>query len=129
LFLGGLDQLHGHGLEQGPQPALLVDRGVRVEGVIAVEEGVGVEVVAGGEALDALVGVDGQQVLGGAIDRVAGLVGARLAGFPGSYRPVDATVLEELGDLVDVRRLRLDLEPWRMPQAVRELDEQPALAG
>jgi hypothetical protein len=29
----------------------------------------------------------------------------------------------------DVRRLRLDLEPWRKTRAVRVLDEQLALAG
>jgi hypothetical protein len=29
----------------------------------------------------------------------------------------------------DVRRLRLNLEPWRKTQAVKELDEQLALAG
>jgi hypothetical protein len=29
-------------------------------------------------------------------------------------------------NLQDVRRLRLDLEPWRDTQAVRELDEQLA---
>jgi hypothetical protein len=28
-----------------------------------------------------------------------------------------------------VRRLRLDLEPWRKTRAVKELDEQLALAG
>jgi hypothetical protein len=28
-----------------------------------------------------------------------------------------------------VRRLRLDLEPWRDTQAVRELDEQLAAVG
>jgi hypothetical protein len=32
-------------------------------------------------------------------------------------------------NLQDVRRLRLDLEPWRNSQAVRELDEQLALVG
>ena len=32
-------------------------------------------------------------------------------------------------NLQDVRRLRLDLEPWRKTQAVKELDEQLALAG
>jgi hypothetical protein len=32
-------------------------------------------------------------------------------------------------NLQDVRRLRLDLEPWRTTQAVKELDEQLALVG
>jgi hypothetical protein len=32
-------------------------------------------------------------------------------------------------NLQDVRRLRLDLEPWRKTQAVKELDEQLALVG
>jgi hypothetical protein len=32
-------------------------------------------------------------------------------------------------NLQDVRRLRLDLEPWRDTQAVRELDEQLAAVG
>jgi hypothetical protein len=32
-------------------------------------------------------------------------------------------------NLQDVRRLRVDLEPWRNTRAVRELDEQLALAG
>jgi hypothetical protein len=32
-------------------------------------------------------------------------------------------------NLQDVRRLRLDLEPWRGTQAVRELDEQLAAIG
>jgi hypothetical protein len=32
-------------------------------------------------------------------------------------------------DLQDLRWLRLDLEPWRDPQAVRELDEQLAAVG
>jgi hypothetical protein len=32
-------------------------------------------------------------------------------------------------NLQDVRRLRLDLEPWRDTQAVRELDEQLATVG
>ena len=32
-------------------------------------------------------------------------------------------------NLQDVRRLRLDLEPWRDTQAVRELDEQLAVVG
>jgi hypothetical protein len=32
-------------------------------------------------------------------------------------------------NLQDVRRLRLDLEPWRNTRAVRELDQQLALAG
>jgi hypothetical protein len=32
-------------------------------------------------------------------------------------------------NLQDVRRLRLDLEPWRDTQAVRELDEQLAATG
>jgi tetratricopeptide (TPR) repeat protein len=32
-------------------------------------------------------------------------------------------------NLQDVRRLRLDLEPWRHAQAVKELDEQLALVG
>jgi hypothetical protein len=32
-------------------------------------------------------------------------------------------------NLQDVRRLRLDLEPWRKTRAVKELDEQLALAG
>jgi hypothetical protein len=32
-------------------------------------------------------------------------------------------------NLQDVRRLRLDLEPWRDAHAVRELDEQLAAVG
>lgn len=32
-------------------------------------------------------------------------------------------------NLQHVRRLRLDLEPWRKTQAIKELDEQLALAG
>jgi len=32
-------------------------------------------------------------------------------------------------NLQDVRRLRLDMEPWRKTRAVKELDEQLALAG
>jgi hypothetical protein len=32
-------------------------------------------------------------------------------------------------NLRDVRRLRLDLEPWRDTQAVRELDDQLARSG
>jgi hypothetical protein len=32
-------------------------------------------------------------------------------------------------NLQDVRRLRVDLEPWRRTRAVRELDDQLALAG
>jgi hypothetical protein len=32
-------------------------------------------------------------------------------------------------NLQDVRRLRLDLEPWRDTQAVSELDEQLATVG
>ena len=32
-------------------------------------------------------------------------------------------------NLQDVRRLRLDLEPWRGTQAVRELDQQLAAVG
>jgi hypothetical protein len=32
-------------------------------------------------------------------------------------------------NLQDVRRLRLDLEPWHDTQAVRELDEQLAAVG
>jgi hypothetical protein len=32
-------------------------------------------------------------------------------------------------NLQDVRRLRLDLEPWHKAQAVKDLDEQLALAG
>jgi hypothetical protein len=32
-------------------------------------------------------------------------------------------------NLQDVRRLRMELEPWRKMPAVRELDDQLALAG
>jgi hypothetical protein len=32
-------------------------------------------------------------------------------------------------NLQDVRRLRMELEPWRKMRAVRELDDQLALAG
>jgi hypothetical protein len=32
-------------------------------------------------------------------------------------------------NLQDVRRLRMELEPWRKTRAVRELDDQLALAG
>jgi hypothetical protein len=32
-------------------------------------------------------------------------------------------------NLQDVRRLRLDLEPWRDTHSVRELDEQLAAVG
>src|SRR5829696_7504744 len=61
--------------------------GVQVEGVVAGQEVLLGQVVAGGEALDAFVGVDREQVLGRAVDRVAGLVGAALAGFPGGNGP------------------------------------------
>ena len=39
------------------------------------------------------------------------------------------TVVGLTTNLQDVRRLRLDLEPWRDTPAVRELDEQLAAAG
>jgi hypothetical protein len=40
-----------------------------------------------------------------------------------------ATRQQVAPNLQDVRRLRLDLEPWRETQAVKELDEQLALTG
>lgn len=36
---------------------------------------------------------------------------------------------QAMTNVQDVRRLRLDLEPWRDTQAVRELDEQLAAVG
>jgi hypothetical protein len=85
------------GGEQRSEDAV-VDLGVEDREPDAVGgQGVAVVVVAAGEGLDALVGVDGQQVLGGAVDRVPRPVGARLGGLPGVDRPVHAGVDQDGG--------------------------------
>jgi hypothetical protein len=76
--LGGGDDLLGDGLRQRTQQPLLMGWGVQVDGVLARQEVVHIQVVALGPRGDLLVLVDVQHLLGRRIQGVSGPVGAPL---------------------------------------------------
>jgi hypothetical protein len=65
----------------------------------------------------------------GGLRRVLRDVPGDLLGALGS-EALDLAARQQVApNLQDVRRLRMELEPWRTTRAVRELDDQLALAG